>query len=339
MPGPIGRGKGPLKDPGIRTFGIVSAKKGPITTVAKAYGDDVFAMINSRRPLELEAGEWLWMAVLPHTEEMGDVPTMTVTEMGSGHGLLDVTFESDTGPLKRVDIDMDDRGRARNLKRGDEYIVRVSGREGFFDFPGRVRGKKKEPDKLGKKRMEAFRELAGVKRGERILDAATGIRDYLRSFARRGADLTLAHISPAVLAETRAWLGSKDARTVRYDIEKESPFDDGAYDLVICDALLEYIRNPVHALEKLARALKPGGRLLLLEPVQPMAPVEDFYPQDLWELALWRPLKDPEFNPGNIEAALKDMGLAYQDMRAVEFRYPIWGDEGWVQSVALFSKR
>jgi SAM-dependent methyltransferase len=339
----IGLRKGKKK--AIHTFGTVSAQKGPITTLSKAYEDDIFCMVNSRKPLEAEVGERVWIAIAPYSEEMGERPAMTLIEMGSGHNLLDVTFESQVGPIKRLDIGLDDRGRAKNLKRGGQYMVKVFGKDRFFELferrsipSGKGKGRKSEPDEVGMRRMDAFRELAGVGGRERILDAATGIKDYLKHFAKKGCHLTLGNISPTILEKTEEWLKVRDAEFVQYDIEKDLPFDEGSYDLIICDALLEYTLNPLDALGRLAHVLKPGGKLLLLEPVQPLAPVDDFYPQDLWEIALWRPLKDPEYNPGTIETALKDMGLAYKDMRAIEFDYPIWEGERFVQSVALFER-
>jgi SAM-dependent methyltransferase len=339
----IGLRKGKKK--AIHTFGVLSARKGSITTVSRAYEDDIFCVINSRKPLGAEVGERLWIAIAPYTEEFGPRPTMTITEMGSGHRLLDATFEAEAGPIKRLDINLDDRGRARNLERGGEYMVKVFGKDRFFELferrsipSGRGRGKKSEPDQVGRRRMEAFRRLAGVEGGERILDAATGIKDYLRHFDRMGARLTLANISSTILERTKDWLKPGDAEFVQYDIEKDLPFEEGAYDLVICDALLEYIEEPVEALGRLARTLKPGGRLLLLEPVQPVGPVGDFYPQDLWEVALWRPLKDPAFNPGAMESALRDMGLVHRDMEVLEFSYSIWDEEKFVQAVALFRR-
>lgn len=44
------------------------------------------------------------------------------------------------------------------------------------------------------------------------------------------------------------------------------PFDDGRFDAVVCNQVLEHVFNPERFLSEIARVLKPGGRLLLTIP-------------------------------------------------------------------------
>ena len=44
------------------------------------------------------------------------------------------------------------------------------------------------------------------------------------------------------------------------------PFDDGAFDLVTCQTLLMHVEAVLPALEEMLRVLRPGGRVLFLEP-------------------------------------------------------------------------
>src|SRR5262249_24612505 len=39
--------------------------------------------------------------------------------------------------------------------------------------------------------------------------------------------------------------------------------EDASYDIVLCSQVLEHVDDPVQAVRELARALRPGGRLLL----------------------------------------------------------------------------
>jgi SAM-dependent methyltransferase len=44
------------------------------------------------------------------------------------------------------------------------------------------------------------------------------------------------------------------------------PFDDGAFDAIVCNQVLEHVFNPDAFLEQIHRVLRPGGRLLLTVP-------------------------------------------------------------------------
>jgi SAM-dependent methyltransferase len=44
------------------------------------------------------------------------------------------------------------------------------------------------------------------------------------------------------------------------------PFDDGAFDVVLCAEVLEHMHTPALALAEMSRVLKAGGRLLLTTP-------------------------------------------------------------------------
>lgn len=47
---------------------------------------------------------------------------------------------------------------------------------------------------------------------------------------------------------------------------KTFPFEDGSFDSVLCNQVLEHVFNPDEFLGEIARVLKPGGRLLLTVP-------------------------------------------------------------------------
>ncbi|MEE8402550.1 MAG: hypothetical protein V3R93_02240, partial [Candidatus Hydrothermarchaeaceae archaeon] len=80
--------------------------------------------------------------------------------------------------------------------------------------------------------------------------------------------------------------------------------------------------------------VKKDGELLLLGPIK--STVQDFYPQDLWEIALWRPRHDPFFNDRCMEETLKEKGFEIIEKREMRFRYPIYGPEEFCQSIVKF---
>jgi tRNA (mo5U34)-methyltransferase len=67
----------------------------------------------------------------------------------------------------------------------------------------------------------------------------------------------------------RRWFGSTvERRSVNvYDLSPEAV--DGPVDLIFMGAILQHLRDPVGALERAFDTLKPGGRLVLFEPIDP----------------------------------------------------------------------
>jgi demethylmenaquinone methyltransferase/2-methoxy-6-polyprenyl-1,4-benzoquinol methylase len=111
--------------------------------------------------------------------------------------------------------------------------------------------------------------LSGVRAGDRVLDVAAGSGDLSRAFARRvgpTGQVWLTDINGSMLAVGRDRMMDAGAVSpaVQCDAEK-LPFPDGYFD---CASVAFGLRNMTHkeaALAEMARVLKPGGRLLVLE--------------------------------------------------------------------------
>ncbi len=127
-------------------------------------------------------------------------------------------------------------------------------------------------------------QVAGVRTGDRVLDVAGGTGDLSLAFAKKvgpkGA-VWLTDINQAMLSRGRDRLvdHGHTLPVARCDAEK-LPFPDGYFD---CVTVAFGLRNMTHkdaALKEMARVLKPGGRLLVLEFSRvwaPLAPAYDFY--------------------------------------------------------------
>ena len=74
---------------------------------------------------------------------------------------------------------------------------------------------------------------------------------------------------------------------------------------------------------------------MLLEPVA--GDRVDFYPQDLWEVAIWRPIADKNFSRESIDSYLSKRLEKIDEVR-IEFTYPIWEEHSFSQVVARFRK-
>jgi demethylmenaquinone methyltransferase / 2-methoxy-6-polyprenyl-1,4-benzoquinol methylase len=123
-----------------------------------------------------------------------------------------------------------------------------------------------------------------VRPGHRVLDVAGGTADLARLFAERvgpSGSVVLTDINASMLAVGRNRLldEGRIVPVVRCDGEK-LPFADASFD---CVSVAFGLRNMTHkdaALADMARVLKPGGRLLVLEfsrVWRPLAPLYDAY--------------------------------------------------------------
>jgi demethylmenaquinone methyltransferase/2-methoxy-6-polyprenyl-1,4-benzoquinol methylase len=137
--------------------------------------------------------------------------------------------------------------------------------------------------------------VANLREGDRVLDIAGGTGDLSRAFARRvGPTGRVVHtdINEAMLRTGRDRLLDEGLAlpTTICDAEK-LPFKDGSFDLV---SVAFGLRNMTHkdvALAEMARVLRDGGRLLVLEfskVAEPLRKPYDWYSfQVLPRLGQW----------------------------------------------------
>src|SRR5262245_33882694 len=125
--------------------------------------------------------------------------------------------------------------------------------------------------------------LARVRPGERVLDVASGSGDLARAFAARGAEVWLSDINSAMLARGRDRMldDGRLAPAVQCDAER-LPFASASFDCVSVGFGLRNMTRMQAALADMARVLKPGGRLLVLEFSQVWKPLQA--PYDLYSL-------------------------------------------------------
>jgi SAM-dependent methyltransferase len=140
-----------------------------------------------------------------------------------------------------LDLDAFDRFEA------DAWEERVEGYAGFF---GAITGRMVEP----------LLDLARVGSGSRVLDVASGPGYVAAEAARRGAKVTAVDVAEAMLARAAAEHPEIEFR--RADAQS-LPFEDDAFDAVVCNFGVPHFGRPERAAAEGARVLAPGGRLAL----------------------------------------------------------------------------
>jgi demethylmenaquinone methyltransferase/2-methoxy-6-polyprenyl-1,4-benzoquinol methylase len=114
-------------------------------------------------------------------------------------------------------------------------------------------------------------EYSSVRKGQRVLDIAGGTGDLTLQFSKRvgpEGQVVLADINDSMLKVGRDKLLDKGASgNIRYVQANAEmlPFPDNYFDCITIAFGLRNVTDKQKALNSMARVLKPGGRLLVLE--------------------------------------------------------------------------
>jgi demethylmenaquinone methyltransferase/2-methoxy-6-polyprenyl-1,4-benzoquinol methylase len=124
-------------------------------------------------------------------------------------------------------------------------------------------------------------EIARPRRGERVLDVAAGSGDLAEALARRvapGGEVWLTDLNRRMLERGRDRMLDAGllAPAVQCDAER-LPFPSAHFDCVTVGFGLRNMTRKDAALAEMARVLKPGGRLVVLEFSKVWKPLEPAY--------------------------------------------------------------
>jgi SAM-dependent methyltransferase len=114
--------------------------------------------------------------------------------------------------------------------------------------------------------LELVLDLAGPLAGKRVLDVGTGDGTYAIAAAAQGAEVTGIDPSPDMLAAAAQRATDRGVELdLRPGVAEQLPVEDGSFDVVLAVTVLCFVGDPARAVREMARALAPGGRLVLAD--------------------------------------------------------------------------
>ena len=117
------------------------------------------------------------------------------------------------------------------------------------------------------------RLLLGLGEGDTVLDVACGPGNFSREFARAvGPGGLVVGIDASRTMLERGGEELRQARTANLTLIRGDatalPFGDSSFDAACCFAALHLFPDPFGALDEMARAMRPGGRIALMTSVR-----------------------------------------------------------------------
>lgn len=93
----------------------------------------------------------------------------------------------------------------------------------------------------------------------KVLDVPSGEGALALELLTLGHEIVCGDIEPSLFKLT-------DLPCHSLDLNKELPFPEESFDIVVCVEGIEHIENPHHLVREVRRVLKPGGMLILTTP-------------------------------------------------------------------------
>ncbi len=122
--------------------------------------------------------------------------------------------------------------------------------------------------RFGQERRLAMIERYVNLEGRRALDLGCGVGEYVRAFARQGAESVGLDVELPRLVEARersadgGWHGTESLAGAGEAL----PFPDGSLDVIVLNEVIEHVDDDRATLREVSRVLSDGGRCVLFAP-------------------------------------------------------------------------
>ncbi len=151
-------------------------------------------------------------------------------------------------------IDARSSADAHNLRQLDHYARRQS------------TSIQPRPTPYSRRQVDAAVVAAGLQPGERVLDVGCGLGRATAWLKTYGLEVEGLDLSPVLLEGLRRQPGLADVPTHLGDISHPAPELLGAFDAACGFFVLHHLRDLTAALDGMRRTVRPGGRIVLVEP-------------------------------------------------------------------------
>jgi ubiquinone/menaquinone biosynthesis C-methylase UbiE len=103
-----------------------------------------------------------------------------------------------------------------------------------------------------------FADLAGVRRGQRVLDVGCGPGALTAELVNRAGAESVSAVEPSAsfAAAVRERLPGVD---VRQSAAEQMPFPDGMFGITLAQLVVHFMADPVQGLREMRRVTRPGG--------------------------------------------------------------------------------
>jgi ubiquinone/menaquinone biosynthesis C-methylase UbiE len=121
---------------------------------------------------------------------------------------------------------------------------------------------------------ESLMRLVGARNTDRVVDLACGPGTLALRFAREVRRVVGVDLTPAMLARARRTAAEDGLANLDFVLgdAQELPFADGSLDIAVTSYSLHHVSDPVRMVREMARVVKRGGRVGIIDIVTPDAP-------------------------------------------------------------------
>ena len=172
------------------------------------------------------------------------------------------------------------------------------------------------------RRERVYQMLGEDFSGKRVLDIGSGPGVMVEYLTAKGAEAHCLDISPEMIAECRHLFDEQKGLHFAVADVGSIPYKDESFDIIIAMGLMEYLFDDRPVLVEMARALKPGGTLIVTLPNQSS-------PYRLWSRLFYKPVTNTvkkiikreivkdvfhrEYNVKRYRKMMDDVGLEVDD--------------------------
>ncbi|MEV0269136.1 class I SAM-dependent methyltransferase [Hamadaea sp. NPDC050747] len=180
----------------------------------------------------------------------------------------------------------------------------------------------------------ALLDAVAVRPGDRLLDAGTGTGTVAALAVTRGAAVSAVDAEPSMVAYARERVPS--AQVVEATLP-ELPFEDGAFDRVVANFVLNHVGDPRAAAAELRRVTRPGGRIAVTIWPYPQPPLQRLWADAVEVPGLVRPAERVTVVPeldfprtvAGLAALLREAGLDQVGCDVVAWEHITDAEDWW----------